>query len=204
MIDILIVDDHPIMRFGIAALIGTQPDMKVVGQAGSGEEGVDLFSQLRPDLTLMDLQLPGMSGASAIQKIRTRNGQAKIIVLTTYKGEEDIFQSLRSGASGYLIKGVSHDRLVEAIRHVYSGKTYVPPEISSKLTNRMPDAILSAREREVLALIAEGDGNRQIGKKLGLTEGTVKCHVGSILGKLQVEDRTQALIVALQRGLIHL
>jgi DNA-binding NarL/FixJ family response regulator len=204
MIEILIVDDHPIMRFGIASIIDAQPDMKVVGQAGSGEEGVDMFNQLCPDLTLMDLQLPGMSGASAIQNIRSRNCEAKIIVLTTYKGEEDIFQSLRSGALGYLIKGISHDRLVEAIHQVYSGKKYVPPEISSMLTIRTPDAILSSREREVLALIAEGDGNKQIGKKLGLTEGTVKCHVGSILGKLQVEDRTQALIVALQRGLIHL
>jgi DNA-binding NarL/FixJ family response regulator len=204
MIRILVVDDHPIMRFGIASIIGSQPDMQVVGQAGSGEEGVDLFKQLHPDLTLMDLQLPGMSGVSAIQNIRFSNSEAKVIVLTTYKGEEDIFQSLRSGAAGYLIKGISHDRLVDAIRHVYGGKKYLPAEISSKLTTRTPDAILSGREREVLALIAEGDGNKQIGKKLGLTEGTVKCHVGSILGKLQVEDRTQALIVALQRGLIHL
>jgi DNA-binding NarL/FixJ family response regulator len=204
MIEILIVDDHPIMRFGIASIIGTQPDMKVVGQAGSGEECVDLFSRLDPDLTLMDLQLPGMSGASAIQNIRSKNSAAKVIVLTTYKGEDDIFQALRSGASGYLIKGMSHDRLVEAIRRVHSGKTYFPPEISSKLMTRTRDEILSSREREVLALIAEGDGNKQIGKKLGLTEGTVKCHVGSILGKLQVEDRTQALIVALHRGLIHL
>jgi len=204
MIEILIVDDHPIMRFGIASIIGAQPDMKVVGQAGTGEESVDLFNQLRPDLTIMDLQLPGMSGASAIENIRSRSSKAKVIVLTTYKGDEDIFQALRSGASGYLIKGVSHDRLVEAIRIVHSGKTYLPPEISSKLTARTPDAILSGREREVLALIAEGDGNKQIGKKLGLTEGTVKCHVGSILGKLGVEDRTQALIIALQRGLIHI
>jgi DNA-binding NarL/FixJ family response regulator len=204
MIEILIVDDHPIMRFGIASIIGAQPDMKVVGQAGSGEEGVDLFSRLHPDLTLMDLQLPNMSGASAIQNIRSQNSKAKVIVLTTYKGEEDIFQALRCGASGYLIKGISHDRLVEAMRIVHSGKTYLSPEVSSKLTTRTPDAILSTREREVLALIAEGDGNKQIGKKLGLTEGTVKCHVGSILGKLQVEDRTQALVIALQRGLIHI
>ena len=204
MIEILIVDDHPIMRFGIASIIGAQPDMKVVGQAGSGEEGVDLFGRLHPDLTLMDLQLPNMSGASAIRNIRSQSSKAKVIVLTTYKGEEDIFQALRSGASGYLIKGISHDRLVEAMRIVHSGKTYLSPEISSKLTTRTPDAILSTREREVLALIAEGDGNKQIGKKLGLTEGTVKCHVGSILGKLQVEDRTQALVIALQRGLIHI
>jgi two-component system NarL family response regulator len=204
MIKILIVDDHPIMRFGIASIIGTQPDMRVVGQAGSGEESVDLFNRLHPDLTIMDLQLPGISGASAIQNICSTNSKTKVLVFTTYKGEDDIFQALRSGASGYLIKGVSHESLVEAIRIVHGGKTYLPPEISSKLTARTPNEILSSREREVLALIAEGDGNKQIGKRLGLTEGTVKCHVGSILGKLGVEDRTQALIIALQRGLIHI
>ena len=204
MIRILVVDDHPIMRFGIASIIDIQPDMQVVGQAGSGEEAIELFSQLNPDLTLMDLQLPNLGGVGAIQNIRAKNGKAKIIVLTTYKGEEDIFQALRSGASGYLIKGMSHGLLIEAIREVYRGKTYLPPEVTSQLTTRPPNADLSAREREVLELIAEGYGNKEIGRRLRVTEGTIKCHVGAILGKLNVDDRTQALIVALQRGLIHL
>lgn len=204
MMKILIVDDHPIMRFGIAAIIGAQADMEVAGQASTGEEAVDLFDTLMPDLVLVDLQLPGMGGVSTIRAIRARHESARFVVLTTYRGEEDIFQALRSGASGYLIKGMSHDLLIEAIRRVCSGRKYLPPEIQSKLKTRMPDADLSSREREVLSLIAEGNSNKAIASKLGVTEGTVKCHVGAILARLQAEDRTQALIVALQRGLIHI
>jgi DNA-binding NarL/FixJ family response regulator len=203
MIRILVVDDHPIMRFGVAAIIGVQTDMQVVAQAGTGEEAIDLFEQFCPDLTLMDLQLPGMSGVSTIREIRARHRDAKFVVLTTYKGDEDIFQALRAGASGYLIKGLSHTLLVEAIRCVCRGKRYLPPEVSSQLGSRTPDADLSPREREVLSLIAEGNSNKEIAQKLGVTEGTIKCHVRTILGRLQVEDRTNAVIAALHRGLVH-
>jgi DNA-binding NarL/FixJ family response regulator len=203
MIRVLVVDDHPIMRFGIAAIIGAQPGMEVAGQAGDGQQAVELFTQLRPELTLMDLQLPGLGGVAAIQRIRAVQQDARVIVLTTYRGEEDIFQAMRAGASGYLIKGMSHELLIEAIRRVSGGKKYIPPEVSSKLKARNPDGDLSVREREVLDLIAKGDCNKNIAAKLGVTEATVKCHVGAILSRWQVRDRTQALVVALQRGLIH-
>jgi DNA-binding NarL/FixJ family response regulator len=144
-----------------------------------------------------------MSGVSTIREIRARHRDAKFVVLTTYKGDEDIFQALRAGASGYLIKGLSHTLLVEAIRCVCRGKRYLPPEVSSQLGSRTPDADLSPREREVLSLIAEGNSNKEIAQKLGVTEGTIKCHVRTILGRLQVEDRTNAVIAALHRGLVH-
>jgi two-component system, NarL family, response regulator len=203
MIRILVVDDHPIMRFGIASIIDGQPGMQVVGQAGVGEEAVELFDQLRPELTLMDLQLPGLGGVAAIQQIRASQPDAKVIVLTTYRGEDDIYQALRAGASGYLVKGMSHEVLIEAIHRVCDGRKYIPSEVSSKLKQRNSDGELSVREREVLALIAKGDGNKKIAAQLGVTEATVKCHVGAILSRWQVEDRTQALVFALQRGFIH-
>jgi DNA-binding NarL/FixJ family response regulator len=177
--------------------------MQVAGQASDGQQAVDLFHELRPDVTLMDLQLPGVGGVAAIGHIRTIEQRAKVIVLTTYRGEEDIFQALRAGAAGYLIKGMSHELLIEAIRRVSEGKSYVPPEVSSKLRSRTPDGELSVREREVLNLIAHGDCNKDIAAKLGVTEATVKCHVGAILSRWQVADRTQALVVALQKGFIH-
>ena len=204
MIRVLVVDDHPIMRFGITSIIRVQADMEVVAEAGTGEEAVALFEKFQPDLTLMDLQLPAMSGVKAIQEIRVRHRDAKFVVLTTYKGDDDIYQALRAGAAGYLIKGMSHELLIDALRQVHSGKKYVPLELSSKLKERIPDAELSTREREVLGLIAAGNSNKAIAHKLSITEGTVKCHVGAILARLQVEDRTQALVVAVQRGLIHL
>jgi DNA-binding NarL/FixJ family response regulator len=203
MIRILVVDDHPIMRFGIASIIDGQPGMQVVGQTGVGEEAVELFPRLRPELTLMDLQLPGLGGVAAIQQIRACQPDAKVIVLTTYRGEEDIYQALRAGAAGYLVKGMSHEVLIEAIHRVCDGKKYIPSEVASKLKTRTSDGELSVREREVLALIAKGDGNKKIAAQLGVTEATVKCHVGAILSRWQVEDRTQALVFALQRGFIH-
>jgi len=203
MIRILVVDDHPIMRFGIASIIAGQPGMHVAGQAGSGEEAIELFHRLGPDLILMDLQLPGMGGVAAIQQIRASQPEAKVIVLTTYRGENDIHEALRAGASGYLLKGMSHEILIEAIHRVWNGRKYIPSEVQSKLKSRTSDSELSAREREVLALIAKGDGNKKIAAQLGVTEATVKCHVGAILSRWQVEDRTQALVSALERGFIH-
>jgi two-component system, NarL family, response regulator len=201
---ILIVDDHPIMRLGVAAIINAQHDMKVCAQAGSGEEAVEMFKKHRPDITLMDLRLPQMSGLEALRIIRRIDPHAKSIVLTTYEGDEDIHQALEAGALGYIIKGMSHETLVDALRKVRSGLRFLPPPIVRSLADRTPNSDLSPREREVLSLMAHGKSNKEIASELGITEATVKCHVGVILLRLGVTDRTQAVIAALQRGLEHL
>jgi DNA-binding NarL/FixJ family response regulator len=203
-IGILVVDDHPIMRLGVAAIIAAQPDMQVSGQAGSGEEAVRLFKKHQPDVTLMDLRLPGMSGLEALREIRHLNPSAKCVVLTTYEGDEDIHQAMAAGALGYLIKGMSHETLVDALRRVHSGSRFLPPPIVRSLADRTPNSELSPREREVLSLMVRGKSNKEIASALGITEATVKCHVSVILMRLEVNDRTQAVIVALQRGLEHL
>jgi len=203
-IGILVVDDHPIMRLGVAAIIAAQPDMEVSGQAGTGEEAVRLFELHPPDVTLMDLRLPGMSGLEALRAIRQRDSKAKCVVLTTYEGDEDIHQAIAAGALGYLIKGMSHETLVDALRRVHSGSRFLPPPVARSLADRTPNSDLSPREREVLSLIARGKSNKDIATALGITEATVKCHVSVILLRLEVTDRTQAVIAALQRGLEHL
>lgn len=203
-IRILVVDDHPIMRFGIATIINATPDMTAIAQAGSGEEAIELYEQHLPDITLMDLQLPGMSGVDAIRRIMGRHRDALFVVLTTYEGDEDIHQALEAGARSYIIKGMQHDALVSALRRVHSGGRFLPAPVSRALSSRTPNSDLSAREREVLKLIVKGRSNRDIARELGITEATVKCHVGVILMRLNVTDRTQAAIAALQRGLVHL
>jgi DNA-binding NarL/FixJ family response regulator len=203
-IGILVVDDHPIMRLGVAAIIGAQTDMEVNGQAGTGEEAVRLFKLHPPDVTLMDLRLPGMSGLEALRQIRQSDPKAKCVVLTTYEGDEDIHQALAAGALGYLIKGMSHETLVDALRRVHSGSRFLPPPVARSLADRTPNAELSPREREVLSLMVRGKSNKEIAIALGITEATVKCHVSVILLRLEVADRTQAVIAALQRGLEHL
>jgi two-component system, NarL family, response regulator len=203
-IRILVVDDHPIMRFGIATIVNATPDMETVAQAGSGEEAVELYDKHLPDITLMDLQLPGMSGVDAIRTIIARHGDARFVVLTTYEGDEDIHQALEAGARSYIIKGMPHDALVSALRRVHSGGRFLPPPVSRALSSRTPNSDLSSREREVLKLIVKGRNNKEIASELGITEATVKCHVGVILSRLNVSDRTQAAVAALQRGLVHL
>jgi two-component system, NarL family, response regulator len=203
-IKVLIVDDHPIMRVGIAAIIEATPDMTAVAQAGSGEDAVELFERHLPDITLMDLRLPGMSGVEAIRTIIARHEAAKFVVLTTYEGDEDIHQALQAGARSYIIKGMPHDALVGALRRVHAGGRFLPQPVSRALHSRIPNSDLSAREREVLDLIVRGKSNREIATDLGITESTVKCHVSVILMRLNVSDRTQAVVTALQRGLIHL
>jgi len=203
-IKILIVDDHPIMRFGIAAIINARENMTVVAQAGTGEEAITLYEQHRPDITLMDLRLPGISGVEAIRTIRRRHSDACFVVLTTYEGDEDIYQALEAGARAYIIKGMPHEALVDALRRVHAGGRFLPSPVSRTLASRTPDAELSAREREVLTLLARGESNKTIAGHLGITEATVKCHVSVILMRLQVTDRTQAVVTALQRGLVHL
>lgn len=203
-IRVLIVDDHPLVRIGIAAIIKASADMVVAGQARSGEEALALHSTHKPDITLMDLRLPGMGGAKTIRAIRLIEPEARVIVLTTYEGDEDIHQALQAGARGYIIKGMSHSVLLNAVHRVHAGELYLPRAVSQTLARRTPSSELSARETEVLSLLVAGRSNREIAIELGITEATVKCHVGVILTRLNVQDRTQAVLAALQRGLAHL
>jgi two-component system, NarL family, response regulator len=201
---VLVVDDHPIMRLGVAAIINAQQDMKVCAHVGTGEEAVEMFKKQRPDITLMDLRLPRMSGLEALRVIRRIDPHARSIVLTTYEGDEDIHQAIAAGALGYIIKGMSHETLVDALRKVRSGMRFLPPPIVRSLADRTPNSDLSPREREVLSLMVQGNANKEIAGALGITEATVKCHVSVILLRLGVSDRTQAVVAALHRGLEHL
>ncbi len=201
---VLVVEDHPIMRLGIAAIVAAQPDMTVCAQAGTGEEGVRAFREYHPDVTLMDLRLPGISGVEALRMIRSEDPHARCVVLTTYEGDEDIHQALAAGAAAYVIKAMSYETLVDALRRVYAGSRYLPAPVARSLANRTPNSDLSPREREVLALMVSGKTNKAIADALGITEATVKSHVSVILQRLNAEDRTQAVVAALQRGLAHL
>jgi DNA-binding NarL/FixJ family response regulator len=201
----MVVDDHPLMRVGIGAIINARKDMSVVAQAGTGEEALELYRRHKPDITLMDLRLPGpMSGVDAITAIRAIEPRSRFIVVTTYDGDEDIHRALEAGAQGYVIKGMPYQTLVDALLRVHSGGRFLPPPVARALASRVPDSDLSAREREVLQLMAGGNSNKQIGSALGITEATVKSHVSTILQRLDVDDRTQAVVTALQRGLVHL
>ena len=203
-IKILIVDDHHIVRQGLVALLKTVPGFHVQAEAADGEQAVELFRKHRPDVTLMDLRLPKMNGVDAITKIREIAPGARIVVLTTFDGDEDIYRALQAGAKGYLLKGMDLTELSDAIRSVHAGKTRIPPRVAEKLAERMSGATLTARELEVLKLIVAGKSNKDIGNALFISEATVKTHVNSLLSKLGVEDRTQAATTALQRGIVHL
>jgi DNA-binding NarL/FixJ family response regulator len=203
-IKILIVDDHHIVRQGLVALLKTVPGFTVAAEAADGEQAVELFRKHKPDVTLMDLRLPKMNGVDAIAKIRDGLPGARIIVLTTFDGDEDIYRALQAGAKGYLLKGMDLAELTEAIRSVHAGRTRIPPRVAEKLAERMGTASLTARELEVLRLIVAGKSNKDIGAALFISEATVKTHVNSLLSKLGVEDRTQAATTALQRGIVHL
>ena len=203
-IRVLIVDDHPIMRVGIAAIVNAQPDMEVVGQAGTVAEAVTLFHAHHPDLTLMDLRLPDRSGVEAIRLIRAQSPKARVIVLTTYEGDEDIHQALEAGARGYLIKGMPHDALVKALHRVHAGQRFLPQPVSDALSSRIPGSHLSHRELQVLQLMFAGKSNREIAEELEIKEATVKSHVSVVLMRLNVSDRTQAVVEGLKRGLVHL
>jgi DNA-binding NarL/FixJ family response regulator len=203
-IRVLIVDDHPIMRVGIAAIIDAQPDMEIVGQAGSAAEAERIFAEKLPDLTLMDLRLPDRNGVEAIRSIRASSPKARIVVLTTYEGHEDIHQALQAGAQGYLIKGMPHESLIKALYRVHSGHRFLPQLVTQALSARMPGSLLSPREQQVLQLMFAGKSNREIAETLEIKEATVKSHVSVILMRLNVTDRTQAVVESLKRGLVHL
>jgi len=201
---VLIVDDHAIVRQGLAAMIENEPDMTVVGQAGNGQDAIDRYRPLQPDVTLMDLRMPQMNGVEATIAICAEFAPARIIVLTTYDGDEDIYRALRAGAKGYLLKDAEPDALLNAIHIVHSGQQYIPPEVGAKLVQRMNNPELSDREREVIHLMVDGLSNHEIGVALNITESTVKFHINRILSKLGVSDRTQAVVTALKRGLAKL
>jgi DNA-binding NarL/FixJ family response regulator len=204
LIQIMVVDDHHIVRQGLVALIGTLPDMKVIAQASDGAEAVDLYREHRPDVTLMDLRLPKQNGVDAITRIREEFPSARIIVLTTFDGDEDIYRALQAGAKGYLLKGMNADELTDAIRTVHGGKSRIPAVVAERLAERMGGPSLTGRELDVLKRIVGGRSNKEIASDLFISEATVKTHINSILSKLGVNDRTQAATTALQRGIVHL
>lgn len=200
-IRIIVADDHPVVRQGLATIIERELDMSVVGQASNGWEAKELFCKKRPDVVLMDLRMPKLSGAAAIQNICTDNS-ANVIILTTYDGDEDIYNGIQAGAKGYLLKDTEPEEILYAIRTVASGQKYISKVVATKLKERMEKPELSQRELEVLQLITNGNTNQQIAAALFITEGTVKYHVNNILGKLGVSDRTQAVIAAVKRGIV--
>jgi DNA-binding NarL/FixJ family response regulator len=201
---VMIADDHPVVVLGLAAIINAQPDMTVVGEAANGRQALELFEKHLPDVTLIDLRMPELGGVEAIKQIRAKHPNAIFIVLTTYQGDEDIHKALKAGAQGYLLKGMPHDDLLDAIRRVRAGVQYLPASVKETLANRTPGSDLSPRELQILELIVKGLSNKQIADKLGITEGTVKWHVNAILGRLNVSDRTQAAVAALNRGIVQL
>ena len=203
-IRILIVDDHMVVRMGLRSMIDTQPDMKVIAEAANGKEAVELFRVNRPDIVLMDLRMPVMNGVEATIAMRTEFPEARIILLTTYDGDENIYRALQAGARAYLLKDIPRGEFLEDIRAVHSGRHCLPPAVAARLAQRIPKPELSAREMEVLKLIIEGMSNKEIGATLSVTESTIKNHINSILAKLNVRDRTQAATTALRRGILML
>jgi DNA-binding NarL/FixJ family response regulator len=201
-IRILTVDDHPVLREGIAAMLASEPDMVVVAEAGNGAEAIEQFRTHRPDVTLMDLQMPLVNGTEAILTIRQHFPEARIIVLTTYSGDAQVARALKAGASGYLLKGTLRKELVETIRTVHGGHKRIPPDVAAEMAEHFEDNELTPREIEVLRHVAAGNANKMVADNLGISEETVKAHVRSILSKLGANDRTHAVTIALKRGII--
>jgi DNA-binding NarL/FixJ family response regulator len=203
-IRVLAVDDHALLRQGIAALVNAEADMKLVAEASNGQDAIEQFRLHRPDVTLMDLQMPALNGIEAIIGIRSEFPNARIIVLTTYTGDVQVERALRAGARGYLLKGHVHRELLETIRAVHAGQKRIPPELAAQLVDHVTDDDLSLREIEVLRLIAAGNANKEVAGRLSIAEETVKSHVTNILAKLGANDRTHAVTIALKRGIIEL
>ena len=204
MIRVLAVDDHPLLREGIAALIGSEDDMELIGEAANGREALDLFRKYQPDITLMDLQMPEMNGIDAIGAIRGEFPDARIIVLTTHPGDVQVSRALKAGARGYLLKGMLRKELLETIRAVHAGQKRLSGEAAAEIAEHLADNSLTPREIDVLRLVGAGNANKEIGARLSLTEVTVKSHVKNILAKLGANDRTHAVTIALKRGIIDL
>jgi DNA-binding NarL/FixJ family response regulator len=204
LIRILTVDDHPLLRKGIAALVNAEPDMKLVAEASNGKEAIDAFRSHRPDVTLMDLQMPEVDGVDALHAIREEFSEARIIVLTTYSGDAQVLRALRAGARGYILKGNVHEELLNSIRAVHAGQKRIPPDVAAELAEHSIDDALTEREVDVLNLIASGNGNKQIADRLSISEATVKARVTNILSKLGANDRAHAVTIGLKRGIIAL
>lgn len=202
-IRLLLVDDHVVMRMGLVSALRGEPDMEVVAEAENGAAAIAAFRQHRPDLVLLDLRMPGKGGLETIRTLRDQFGGVRIVIFSDYSSAEEVFQSFKGGAGGFVVKGMPLDRLLEAIRAVHQGEQYVPPEISAKISSRVLSQ-LSSREIEVLKLITRGFSNKEIGTKLHIVESTVKVHVTNILVKLKVSDRTQAMVAAVKQGIIQL
>jgi DNA-binding NarL/FixJ family response regulator len=205
-IRILVADDHPMLREGLVAVLGTQPDFEVVGEAGDGDEVARLARRLRPDVILLDLEMPGTDGVAALQALQEDGSQARAVVFTAYDNDERVLGALRAGARGYLLKGAARAEIFSAIRAVYAGGSMLPPSVTGRLLRRLDrpgPTDLTSRELEVLSLLAQGLSNREISARLFITERTVKFHVGSILGKLEATNRTEAARIAARRGLVE-
>lgn len=203
-IKVMLVDDHPAFRKGLAALIDSEPDMIVVAQCGDGLESIDLFRRARPDLVLMDLRLPGIGGVEAIMAIRKNHPEARIIVLTTFDADEDIYRAMQCGAKSYLLKDTSDEELAAMIRAVYANEGTLPNRVAERLAARMQRPDLSRRETEVLNLLIKGRSNKEISSTLFVSEDTVKAHLKTLFTKLNVRDRTEAAITAIRQGIVHL
>jgi DNA-binding NarL/FixJ family response regulator len=203
-IRILIADDHFIVRMGLTALVNMEPDMEVIGEAANGAQAVDIFGKLNPDLVLMDLRMPVKDGIEATAEIRNKFPTARILMLTTYDGDEDIHKALQAGAQGYVLKNSTAEALIPALRAVAAGQQWIPKDIASRLVSRKSFEELTPRELQVLHQLAKGLANKEIADTLNISEHTVKDHLKSILGKLRVADRTEAVTTAIQRGIIHL
>ena len=201
---ILIADDHPVVRMGMTALINREVDMNVVGAATDGHQAVEMFIDQSPDVVMLDLLMPGMDGIQTLAAIRAHDPFARVIMLTTADGDEDIYRCLRAGAKAYLLKDAPTEEVIECLRTVNAGRTSISPNVAAKLAGRVGTADLTTREREVLSLIAKGRGNRDIGVELEVTEGTIKVHVNNILTKLNVGSRTEAVTLSLKRGIVRL
>ena len=204
MLRVMCVDDHPLVRKGVAAILANEPDMELVAEASDGQEAVEKYRQLHPDVVLMDLRMPHMDGTEATRAIRSEDPEALIIALTSYDGDQDIYRALEAGVRGYILKEMVHSEVVKAIRTVQAGKRLMPPEVAERLSEYFPQVALTPREVEVLSLVARGMANKEIAHKLGTANGTIKMHVQNILEKLGASDRTHAVTIAIERGILHL